>query len=257
MPDYLKTLNARNLLFAALKTSPHSLYQYWKSSRLRRAARTASCVYQQSHSVRKLHIGCGGETLAGWFNTDLVPYQKSIAFLDASQAFPLSDGSFDYVYSEHVFEHLNFSGQANYLREALRILRPGGRIRIATPDFDFLWRVVNGKRSDLESRYLAWNFDAFLSKAGRIWRDAENLEVYVVNNYFRDWGHQLIHNRNSLSALMGQFGFSGVAFREVGRSEDPVLCGLERHSKMITEEFNRLETMVIEAEKPRGHGATS
>ena len=244
-------MNARNLLIAALKISPHSLYQYWKSSRLRRAARGAVCSYQQGHSIRKLQLGCGGEILAGWFNTDLFPYERSVAYLDASQPFPLPDDSFDYVYSEHVFEHLNFRGQANYLRETLRILRPGGRMRIATPNFDFLWRVVNGKHSGLESRYLAWNFDAFLVNTGRVWRDAENLEVYVVNNYFRDWGHQLIHNRNSLSSLMRQFGFSGVGFREVGRSEDPVLCGLERHGKMITEEFNRLETMVIEGEKAR------
>ncbi len=169
--------------------------------------------------------------------------------LDASKPFPLPASSFDYVYSEHLIEHLSFIQQHNFLTESYRILKPGGKIRIATPDFDFLAQLAGNKKTDFENEYLRWNFQTFLKYIPAQLMDTANLDVYVINNYFRDWGHQLIHNKSSLKNLLEYCGFHVSGFQNVGESSDPLLIGLEKHGAMITDTYNKYETMVVEAVK--------
>jgi len=57
---------------------------------------------------------------------------------DGSLPFP--DDSFDSVYSAHTIEHLDERSLMSLMREARRVLRPGGRLRIETPDAE---RVVS------------------------------------------------------------------------------------------------------------------
>ena len=74
--------------------------------------------YMERNSVRKLQIGTGANLLPGWLNTTLYPFTPGSVFLDASQAFPIPDNSFDYVFSEHVIEHLEFEQAEWMLKES-------------------------------------------------------------------------------------------------------------------------------------------
>ena len=49
---------------------------------------------------------------------------------------PFPDESVDYLYSSHLLEHLFKDDAANLLREAYRVLKEGGRIRICVPDLE-------------------------------------------------------------------------------------------------------------------------
>lgn len=239
-----------SLLRNIYKASPQDIYRYFANKgRLSRANRVIR-NYVSKQDIKKLHIGCGGNFLDTWLNSDLIPDNDETALLDASKPFPILSGSFDYVYSEHVFEHLNFEQQLINLKESLRILIPGGKIRIATPNFDFLPNLAVNKKSEFEQEYLEWNFTTFLKNIPLKLMDTDNLEVYVINNYFRDWGHQLIHNKSSIQNLMEYAGFEVLGFQNVGQSPDPNLKGLEHHGAMITDKYNEFETMVIEAKKP-------
>jgi SAM-dependent methyltransferase len=232
------------------ETSPQKIYRFFATRRRQKKAIDLMHNYIATHQVRKLHVGCGGNFLDSWLNSDLVPDNEKIVALDASKHFPLPSGTFDYVYSEHIFEHLSFVQQLNFLNESYRILKPGGKIRTATPDFDFLAQLAGNKKSEFETEYLKWNFQTFLKYIPSQLVDAGNLDVYVINNYFRDWGHQLIHNKSSLTKLMEYCGFQNITTELVGNSSDPMLVGLEHHGLMITETYNKYETMVVEAEKP-------
>ena len=90
--------------------------------------------YLDTHEIRKLQLGAGSTVLSGWFNADRDPERPQSAYLDTAHRFPLPDASFDYVFSEHQIEHLSSSRGLFMLAECYRILRPGGRIRIATPN---------------------------------------------------------------------------------------------------------------------------
>ena len=238
-----------SFLRSIYETSPQKIYRFFANRRRRQKANEFMRNYIATHEVRKLHVGCGGNYLDTWLNSDLVPDNKNIVALDASKLFPLPSATFDYVYCEHLFEHLSFIQQINFLGESFRILKPGGKIRIATPDFDFLARLAGNKKSEFDREYLKWNFQTFLKYIPSQLMDMTNLDVYVINNYFRDWGHQLIHNQSSIKNLLEYCGFRILAFESVGNSSDPMLTGLERHGAMITDTYNRYETMVVEATK--------
>jgi SAM-dependent methyltransferase len=54
---------------------------------------------------------------------------------DLSQPFPLPDSSVDRILSEHFFEHMAEVDVAALLKECYRVLKPGGFLRIAVPDY--------------------------------------------------------------------------------------------------------------------------
>ena len=92
--------------------------------------------YMRDHSPRKLQIGAGDNLLPGWLNTTLYPFAPGAVFLDARLPFPIPDAQFDYVFSEHVIEHLEFDEAAHMLAEARRILRPADGCASPRP----IWR---------------------------------------------------------------------------------------------------------------------
>ena len=92
-------------------------------------------AYLRATPSPRLQIGAGYNMLNGWLNTTLYPFAPGAVYLDASQPFPLPSASFDYVFSEHVIEHIEFEEAALMLSESARILKSGGRIRLATPRF--------------------------------------------------------------------------------------------------------------------------
>lgn len=55
---------------------------------------------------------------------------------DASQSFPLRPATFDYVLSREGIEHLE--NQAGFVRECARVLRPGGKLVVTTPNVNHL-----------------------------------------------------------------------------------------------------------------------
>lgn len=64
-----------------------------------------------------------------------------ILFLDASEKFPFDNDVFQFVFSEHLIEHLHFEDVINLLKKSYRTLKIGGVLRIATPDLDFLHKI--------------------------------------------------------------------------------------------------------------------
>jgi len=196
--------------------------------------------YLRSCRPRKLQLGCGANLLAGWLNSDFEPADGSVIFVDARRRLPFDDSTFDYVFTEHMLEHLDYLEGRAMLGECCRILRPGGRIRIATPDLRFLIELYSPQKSDLQQRYIAWAAATFFPEIG-IPED-----VFVINNFFRAWGHKFIYDFSSLSGAMREGGFDQIQPRKVGESDDADLRNLESHGVSIPEEFNRLETLVVE-----------
>jgi len=78
------------------------------ASRTRRHERVET--YLRSHSVRKLQLGTGSNVYEGWLNTDIVDYKREneVVYLDATKPFPLPDAAFDFVFSEHMIEHMTY-----------------------------------------------------------------------------------------------------------------------------------------------------
>jgi predicted SAM-dependent methyltransferase len=192
--------------------------------------------------IRKLHVGCGSNVLKGWLNTDLNPSRK-IVFLDAKKRLPFNDQTFDYVFSEHLIEHLEYQDGERFLRECHRILKPGGKTRLSTPNLCFLIELYNNDKTGLQERYIRWAVDTFLPNVG-IYQD-----TFVINNFFRNWGHEFIYDSKVLHNMLLKCGFVNITSCKVGESYDENLRVIECHSG-CPDEFNKLESMVFEGTKP-------
>lgn len=207
--------------------------------------------YLKKHRIRKLQIGAGDNVLKGWLNADLLPKSEQVVFLDARRPFPMKDGVFDYVFSEHQIEHLHFKEALFMLREINRILRPNGKVRIATPDLATLIRIYSSlKRNPMKKKYVKWISDTgrnmFLPEAVGY----GNSECFVLNNAFRNWGHQFLYDRATLRAVMANAGFVEINSYLPGESDDEVFRNIESHGRAIgNEDVNRFETMVLEGRR--------
>jgi predicted SAM-dependent methyltransferase len=198
--------------------------------------------YEKENDTHKLHLGCGLNYLEGWLNTDLKPDIKRI-YLDISKRFSLPDNSFDYVYSEHVIEHMPYLSGKNMIMESFRVLKPGGTLRLVTPDILFLIGLHQNSDKKLHSDYIAWNSELFIN--GK----APHCALSVINNYVRDWGHQYIYDVPVLSELLAECGFQEINEQKLGESPISDLRHLENESRH-PEGFLALESLVLEAKKP-------
>jgi hypothetical protein len=70
--------------------------------------------YIRTHPIRKLQLGAGGLDYPGWLNTDITPGPQGV-YLDATRPFPIPDGSINYIFGEHVIEHLTYGEVADVL----------------------------------------------------------------------------------------------------------------------------------------------
>jgi predicted SAM-dependent methyltransferase len=200
-------------------------------------------AYLGSHGVARLHIGCGENTLAGWLNSDFSPMAGEVIRLDAAKPFPFDDDRFDFIYSEHMIEHLPYAEGMSMLSECYRVLRSGGILRLTTPDLGFLIELYRDDKSGLQEDYIKWATDTFISSA------PDYIDTIVINNFFRDWGHQFVYDKKTLRSALERTGFAAITECEVRESRHGDLRGLENKDRM-PEGFLELESMVFEAAKP-------
>ena len=207
---------------------------------------TGTCAviedYLQKPGVRKLHLGCGRNILPGWLNSDLEPGSSNIARIDMTERLPFEDACFDYMFSEHVIEHLSYEQGLGMLCECHRVLRPGGRIRIATPDLAFLVDLYAAEKSDLQLRYIDWATVGYVSKA------PVRADTFVINNFVRNWGHTFIYDEKVLRVSLYLAGFRAMTRCALNDSSDENLCNLENEER-LPPGFLRLETFTLEGSK--------
>jgi predicted SAM-dependent methyltransferase len=213
------------------------------AARVGRARRIET--YLRTHEIRRLQLGTGANAYEGWLNTDVIDFRRrnDVVYLDVTKPFPLPDDSFDTVFSEHMIEHLTYADGLHCLRECFRVLRPGGRVRVATPSLRRVAALYGDDLSDLQRRYLAWATDVFVEHAEIA------LPGFVVNNMLRNFGHEFVYDEQTLAHVLTLAGFVDVTEQPLGESDDPALVGRERHMRRAAE-FNAYETLVLEARKP-------
>lgn len=239
-------------LLAGLGSVPRRAAGRARAVRRKRLDRGRIERYLDTDTVKKLQLGTGPNLLPGWLNTDLRPdsypeHRETVVFLDAAKPFPFPSATFDYVFSEHLIEHITEPEGRGMVAECFRVLCPGGRVRIATPELAAIVRLYAQPLGEIEQQYIDWVMERFVPS-----RESGNRRCYVVNQMFHGHGHRFIYDEETLRALLADAGFVEIERRGLGESLDPALRGVEAHGRAIgNEDANRLETMVLEAIRPR------
>jgi len=122
------------------RNRPHWLHRdYWiLRVILEETGRFSSRVGEEGRPVRVLDFGAGDSPYADAFRSkgaeflraDLGSVEPGVLSIASDGRVPLEDGTVDYLISTQVLEHV-LDPQA-YLKEALRLLRPGGEMFLST-----------------------------------------------------------------------------------------------------------------------------
>lgn len=84
--------------------------------------------------ARKLHIGAGRVYLPGFINVDIFDTHHADLYCDLT-ALPWEKATFNLIYASHVLEHVHRRQVTSTLYAWGQMLKPGGILRLAVPDF--------------------------------------------------------------------------------------------------------------------------
>jgi predicted SAM-dependent methyltransferase len=199
--------------------------------------------YVEAHAFRKLQLGSGDHSLPGWLNAGYRPRGRDVPHIDVRDPFPVEDGSFDYVFAEHLIEHLTRHEGAMMLRECFRVLRRGGRIRLSTPSLEAVLALGTDSPDATQRAYAEMSATRY-----QLGPNGTALAV-ILNNMMRSWGHKFVYDRSTLEAALLDAGFTQLSWHALGQSEDAELRGLENEARMPPG-LLAYETMTVEAVKP-------
>jgi predicted SAM-dependent methyltransferase len=223
--------------------------------RLRRGQRVPVTA-DPADGLVKVNLGCGLAVAPGWINVDaslnavlanlpraLLPLayrlsgsnryytrEQYIGLLsghrfvhhDLAHSLPFADASADVVYSSHFVEHLFRDEALVLMRESLRILKPGGVVRVCVPDL--AWAVEcyrqGRKREMLEQYFFVEDRSSFLAR------------------------HKYMYDFELLREALEGAGFTSVEQCAFGKGRTPDLSLLDNRPG---------ETLYVEAMKPASH----
>jgi len=173
--------------------------------------------------------------------------------MDATQAFPFPNASFDYVFSEHMIEHVSYDAGVRMLIESFRVLRPGGKVRISTPPLEFLidtWMAErNGTLTAAQQQCIDYN----MRRKGNGVMEHPNacflLNYFMRMDYPDPRGHIFLYDDRTLRVAMTTAGFVNIEPFRIKESRDSHLQGLEKDERLPAGML-QLNTFTLEGTKP-------
>lgn len=105
----------------------------------------------------KLDLGCGAHRLPGY-----TPIDASIGH--DVRCLPFADNVADEIRASHVLEHIGYDDVPAVLKHWSRVLKPGGWMKIAVPDFDKvidLYKQGKGSELPIEGYLLGGRTDSY------------------------------------------------------------------------------------------------
>jgi len=153
------------------------------------------CASKNAQDKVQLHLGCGKKYIPGFIHIDIdtfphVDYQSEVSKLPM-----FADNSVDLIYCCHTFEYFDRFQAPDILKEWRRVLKPGGILRLAVPDFENITKVYL-KYGDLDHQGILGPL------YGRI-------EIETADGK-KTLYHRTTYDFNSLRKVLETAGFSKV-----------------------------------------------
>ncbi|MDH3598267.1 MAG: methyltransferase domain-containing protein [Candidatus Tectomicrobia bacterium] len=186
-----------------------------------------------------INLGCGRSGQPGWINIDVAPAPGVTYTFDCRRRLPFADNTARGIYTEHFFEHLDYTEEAPYfLSECRRVLKAGGVLRIVIPDAEKYVRAYCDPGWEAISRVRDLSNDHF----DRFAECRYNTKMELLNEVFRQaYEHKFAYDFATLEFILLKYGFSRV----VRQAYD---CSLLEEFR-IDQERRKSESLYVEAVK--------
>lgn len=185
----------------------------------------------------RINVGCGMSLVPGWINydnsmsvklskwpnisnclhrvgiinnnqADFIKFASNndIRYSNVIRKIPHKDNEVDAIYSCHMIEHLAEYEAILFLKEAKRVLKPNGIIRIVVPDMQLLVKTY------LETLDMEW----FLNKINLSPPDMQTIRsrLRFLLSGFRD--HKWMYDKKNIVQMLNKVGFLDAMVVPVG-----------------------------------------
>mgnify|MGYP001179874727 CR=1 FL=1 len=135
---------------------------------------------------------------------------------------PYMDNEFDGIYSEHFIEHMYKYQGINFLKDAKRILKPGGVIRTVWPPYEFVQKLVSNKELTDDEQTFVEQYHTFyvvkhnFAPKGNSHRSKR--EQCALGLLHQNGEHLYIWSKKELIKTLEAIGFKHVKERKYGES---------------------------------------
>lgn len=210
----------------------------WEWGRLPRKRR----LLADTSGFKGLHFGCGPFRIPGWINVDVAGAAADFP-VDITRPLRFSANIFDAMYGSEVIEHVDLFQARGFLTEAHRVLKPGGIIRLTTPDLVEMCRI-----------YLGLHPTVAVGDFRDGWQEGEFTPEIWVNSIFNGYGHKHLYRFESLYRELERAGFAQIrrCTPQVTYSRMPQLANLEQRHGDNPPPYVFAPTLIVEAQKPPG-----
>jgi predicted SAM-dependent methyltransferase len=175
-----------------------------------------------------LNVGCGDNTPENFINLDYSWSQKIDICMDITKRrYPVKSNALKGIYTEHCIEHITLQNFEQNVKEFYRMLKPGGILRIITPDgaiyFDIYERRKRGENVKMPYE------EGFITPMARI------------NGIFRNHGHKFIFDFETVQIVLEKSGFKNIKKESFKSGKDSNL--------LLDTEYRAFESLYVECEK--------
>ncbi len=171
---------------------------------------------------RPIALEVGGLTpRPGWFLVNV--NATAPRYMDGTKPWIFEDGALSHVYADNMIEHVPLAGARVFLAEAHRCLRPGGVIRLVTPDVrthvELYLQGGDVVQGELAEEYRALGV-------------VVEHPIDMIRTPIGEFGHHsgYVYDFETIDAELQRAGFSPAVRRPLQESDDPMLRGLEERS---------------------------
>jgi SAM-dependent methyltransferase len=130
--------------------------------------------------------------------------------IDITKPLPFIDDSIDFIFTEHVVEHIEIIEAIGFFKECYRVLKKGSIVRTVMPFVDV---IVNRPYGNQWRKYFENNISHLIEKELKQLKDIElgiqdYADVLQINALFYKCGHKFLWDTQLLYDLLNHIGFN-------------------------------------------------
>jgi GT2 family glycosyltransferase/ADP-heptose:LPS heptosyltransferase/predicted SAM-dependent methyltransferase len=167
----------------------------------------------------RCEIGSGMNPQPGYLHLDVMAHAPSLDILhDVSRPFPLLEGTVAEILANHVVEHVSWRDLPKLVADLHRVMVPGGRVFIRTPNLRFIAeRFLSGELTPEHPDDEQAMRDSYGRLSPGLWA---NIKLFSGQDYASNY-HFNCMDPQDLADLFTRCGFSSVRLDRFGREFSP------------------------------------